>query len=194
MAIASQPVTLPPLTYEAYMAEGEIDRRYDIIDGVRHFMPSPRWQHQRISDNLTQLLRRYEKVAGNGMFVSAPFDVLIRRNPLRTCQPDGLYISNERLQQGGGVPDEGPLEVAPELAIEILSPSETSQSLMDKIEEYRMIGVLECWIVNPDDLTVEVRRLSTIAAETVAIYGHQDTIRSLVFADLILAVSEIFSA
>jgi len=43
-------IKTPPklLTYEEYMAEGEVKEGYDIIDGERTFMPGPRWRHQRI--------------------------------------------------------------------------------------------------------------------------------------------------
>jgi Uma2 family endonuclease len=47
MAIATE-----RLTYEQYLAEPEIRRRYDIIDGVRVFMTNPTIQHQEIQGNV----------------------------------------------------------------------------------------------------------------------------------------------
>ena len=104
MAIAKSPPVANELTYEQYMAEDEIPRRYDIVDGARTFMPGPKWRHQRIGDNTTELLRRYERATGIGLALSAPFDVLIRRKPLRTRQPDVLFITKAQLEKGGGVP------------------------------------------------------------------------------------------
>jgi len=63
MAIATQSIFSARLAHDAYLAEGEIARRYDIIEGVRHYMRRPKWQHQRITDNLTQPLRQYELIA-----------------------------------------------------------------------------------------------------------------------------------
>jgi len=48
------------MTYEEYLAEGEVFKRYDIIDGVRHLMPNPTRLHQRILLNLARILHRFE--------------------------------------------------------------------------------------------------------------------------------------
>src|SRR5581483_2795673 len=56
-------IKVPPapdiLTYEQYMAEEEICLRYDIIEGVRIYMPGPTWRHQRIADKITRNLLAY---------------------------------------------------------------------------------------------------------------------------------------
>src|SRR5579872_5016733 len=139
MAIVTPRSASELLTYERYMAEGEIKRRYDIVDGVRSFMPSPTWRHQRIADKITRLLLAYEEASGAGLALSAPFDVLIRRDPLRTRQPDVLFITNVRLERGGGIPESGPIEVGPELVVEIVSDSETERMLGDKLADYTAI-------------------------------------------------------
>lgn len=127
MTIAPDAVAAPPLTYEAYLAEGEVFRRYDILDGVRH-MTNPTRRHQRILIHLTRLLGTYEGVNGLGEVLVAPCDLLITRVPLRTRQPDVLFISHERLAQCPPPTDAAPLEVGPELVVEILSPSETARA------------------------------------------------------------------
>ena len=91
------------LSYEAYMAEPDIEGRYDIINGVRVFMPGGTWRHQRIANNIGRLLYQHEKSSGTGVTVSAPFDVLIRRVPrLQTRQPDVLFVSHSNLARGRG--------------------------------------------------------------------------------------------
>src|ERR1051326_2284761 len=135
------------LTYEQYMAEGEVNKRYDIIDGVRIFMTNPTIAHQIVQGNIytgLRIWRQATRVAGG---ILAPCDVLIRRGPLRTRQPDVLVISLERLG-GRDLDDPAPLDPAPELVAEILSPSDTVRVLDDKIEDYVRVGVLECWAVN----------------------------------------------
>lgn len=146
MAIMQSDIPLPLLTFEQYMAEGEFNKRYAIIDGERIFMPSPTWRHQRISRNVTQALSDYEAAFRTGLMVSAPLDVLIQRQPLRTRQPDALFISHGRLAQIGGTPPDGPLPIGPELVVEILSPSDTTGVLADKIADYQRAGVEECWL------------------------------------------------
>src|SRR5207249_11270682 len=86
------------LTYEQYMAEGEEMRRYDIIDGVRIYM-NPTRLHQRLLQNLAGLLRDFEAAFRRGKVYIAPCDLLVTRTPLRTRQPDVLFMSNERVAQ-----------------------------------------------------------------------------------------------
>ena len=84
MAITTEAPAAPTtheLTYDAYMAEPQVEGRYDIIQGVRIFMPGASRRHQRIADSITQLLRGFERQTGIGITVSAPYDVLIRRSP-----------------------------------------------------------------------------------------------------------------
>ena len=94
MAVAPQSVSALPLTYEQYLVEGEINQRYDIVDGVRDWMPNPTRQHQRIALNIAESFRVYERATRRGETIIAACDVLIQRNPLRTRQPDVLFISN----------------------------------------------------------------------------------------------------
>ena len=182
------------LTYEAYMAEPEVQGRYDIINGVRVFMPGATWDHQMIAINLVEALRRYGRDNGIGKVNTAPFDVLIRRLPkLQTRQPDVLFISFARLDQVGGRPVKGPLEAAPELVVEIISDSETQRILEDKIADYMHIGVDECWVVRPEAQTVEVLALSPRGARSLATYTDEETVVSLVFPGLSVPLADVFA-
>lgn len=194
MAVSAPKASSGTLTYEQYLAEGEIHQRYDIIDGLRvYFMPSPTLRHQEILMNLLELLRAYQRRSGAGRTIVSPFDVLITRSPLRTRQPDLLFVGQERLDLAGGDQMAGPLTVAPDLVVEILSPSETDRSRQDKIEDYRAIGVPECWIVDPAGRAVEVLRLTPEGIERVAIYGAGETVRSAVLPDLAVPVDAVFA-
>jgi Uma2 family endonuclease len=192
MAIARQPEPAPLLTYEAYMAEGEIYRRYDILDGVRMDMPNPTRRHQDILFNVAEKLRAYERTSKCGKAILAPCDVLIRREPLRTRQPDVLFISHEQLAKCSDENDPAPLYAAPELVVEILSPSETPRMWEDKIADYCQVGVQECWMVSQGAETVEVLRLTQAGPEAIATYDQSQTLRSIVFPNLTIAVAAIF--
>ncbi len=182
------------LTYEAYMAEPEVQGRYDIVNGVRIIMPGASLRHQRIADSIGRALYAFEEQTGLGISVSAPYDVLIRRSPrIQTRQPDVLFVSHARIAQGGGIPETGPLEVAPELVVEVISNSETQRILEDKIADYIAIGVDECWVVRPDEGTVEVLRLTPDGARGVATYTDGQTVASVVFAGLAVPVADVFA-
>ena len=183
------------LTYDAYMAEPETEGRYSIVNGVRIFMAGASYRHQRVSNNISRALYKYEQESGVGTTVSAPFDVLIRRSPrMQTRQPDVLFISNGRLVEGGGIPVKGPFNAAPELVVEIISDSETQRILGDKIADYIAIGVEECWVVRPDAGTVEVLALTPGGAQSLAVYGQGEAVQSAVFAGLTVSVADVFAA
>lgn len=189
MALAETPTGL--LTYEDYMAEGEVNRRYDILDGVRVYMANASAQHCDVMLNVTLLLRRYQKTSRRGRTILPPCDVLISRSPLRTRQPDALFISHTRF---GSRPlsEMGPLDPAPELAVEVLSLGEKRSIRESKIMDYCAVGVAECWVVNTDAQTVEVLRLTPNGPERVTLYGMGQTVQSLTFSDLALALDDIF--
>ncbi len=197
MTKAPAPVTdkqTSELTYDAYMAEPQVEGRYSIINGVREYMAGATWRHQRVSNNISRAFYRYEQESGLGTTVSAPFDVLIRRFPkLQTRQPDVLFISQARMAQGGGIPVKGPFGAAPELVVEIVSDSETQRILGDKIVDYVTIGVDECWVVRPDDGTVEVLTLTPGGASSVAVYGQGEAVQLVVFAGLSVSVAGVFA-
>ena len=183
----------PLLTYDEYIAEPEIVQRYDIIEGVRHFMSAPTWEHQRIQIHIAQLLEQFGQATGQGYAITAAFDLLIRRDPrLQTRQPDVLFISRGRLESAGGPPSKGPLSVGPELVVEIVSDSERVQALTGKLTDYTAIGVDEAWVVRPATRAVEVLRLAPNGPEIVATYAETEQLRSVVFPDLSLAVTDFF--
>jgi Uma2 family endonuclease len=187
-------IKVPPapdiLTYQQYMAEEEICLRYDIIEGVRIYIPGPTWRHQRIADKIARNLLAYEESSGIGMALSSPFDVLIRRIPkLQIRQPDVLFITHAQLAQGGSVPARGPMEIAPELVVEILSDSERQSMIAGKLADYIAIGVKEAWLVRPDAQTLEVVQLTASGPVSVATYNSTQRAQSVVFSDLTVSVA-----
>lgn len=193
MATVMTPPASDLLTYEAYMAEPQVEGRYDIVEGVRVFMPGASWDHQTISGNLNDVLRHYSRSSGLGKVIYAPFDVLIRPTPrLQTRQPDLLFVSYARLAQAGGTPRIGPLPVAPELVVEIISDSETQRILGDKITDYIAIGVDECWVVRPETRTVELLQPARSGALVIRAHDETQTLTSLVFPNLSAPVVDLF--
>ncbi len=192
MSVAVREVTPPLLTYEDYLAEGEVNQRYDIIDGVR-IVTNPLRRHQRITQKLLRALEDYETATGRGMAVVAPSDVLITQVPLRTRQPDVLFISHERLAECAGDTDPALLFRAPEFVVEVLSPNESRGSILSKLNDYARVEVLEAWLVSPQAETIEVIRLATDHLETVAVYGAGQSARSVVLDGFEIPLSVVFA-
>ena len=191
MAVAAQLVAPQTLTYKDYLSEGVVYGRYDIIDGVRLFMPNPTPLHQEIAMTISEALRAYQRRTRRGRTFIAPRDVLVSINPIRTRQPDVLFISNERI---GGQPlsDPAPFAQSPELVVEVLSESDTRQMRLAKIRDFCDVGVNECWLVSPEGETVEVLRLTPDGPERAALYAAGETLQSITFPDLTLALDDIF--
>jgi Uma2 family endonuclease len=186
-------VAIDRLTYEQYLAEPEIRRRYDILDGVRVFMTNPTIQHQEIQGNVYRGMYAWRQAGGAGRVLQAPCDVLIQRSPLRTRQPDVLVISYERLGNRS-LTDPSPLDPAPELIVEILSPSDTRSVLNDKLADYAKVSVKECWIIYPVSQTVEFLRFTAAGTETAATYRSGNVAQSIIFPTLALAVADVFAS
>ena len=192
-ALQSPPPAAKTLTYEAYMAEEEIIARYDIINGERIYMAGATDEHQDCEGNLFVEFREFGKRTGVGKGRLAPRDILIRRSPLRTRQPDVYFISAERIALNPAPNDPAPLIAAPELVVEIISDSETKKRFGAKMADYCAVGVEECWKVMRSTKTVEVLRLSASGPELVRVYGAGETVQSITFPGLTVAVDAVFA-
>ncbi len=137
------------LTYEDYaqLPEGA---PYQLIDGALVMSPAPTPYHQRISIRLGAALLRFVEEHELGEVLASPIDVYLAED--QTFQPDVLYLSRERLGRIG----EKRIEGAPDLVVEILSPSTAYYDLRAKKRVYAAAGVREYWIVDPMEKSVEV--------------------------------------
>jgi Uma2 family endonuclease len=89
-------VDTKPLTYEKYLATPEMKCRYEIIDGELLMAASPIPIHQWIVGNVYRVLHAFVSLHRLGIVLMAPLDILIRRDPLGTRQPDLLFLSAAR--------------------------------------------------------------------------------------------------
>jgi Uma2 family endonuclease len=114
---------------------------------------------------------------------------------VRTRQPDLFIFLRGRYEVGDleGLQEQPVIEAAPDITIEILSRHETRQMRTDKIDDYRHIGVKECWIVSPQAQTVEILQLSTQGIRTVEIYGIGMSLGSALLEGFALLVEGIFA-
>ena len=187
-------------TYGDYLLLPEGDRR-ELIEGdffitpvpnIRHqesgsITPVPNIRHQVISRNLGIRLWEHVDTNGLGQVFLAPTDVVL--SPESVVQPDILFVSNERR----GIITEANVSGAPDLVVEILSPSTAERDRELKLTLYARYGVREYWIVDPDDETVEVMELGAEGAAGVRRYDA-GTVESVLFPRLSIALDDIFPA
>lgn len=176
------------LTFDAYLALPEIRQRYEVIDGELIYMsPAPTPDHQILLRNLFRRLDQFVSEHDLGEVLFAPLDVLIRREPLKTRQPDMLFVSKSRIDIIGRQLIEG----GPDVAVEILSPANTRSELEEKLGDYWRIQVQECWLVSPEGMTIEVLRGGDQGYERVGLFGIGDPIRSEVLPTFRLRVEDL---
>jgi Uma2 family endonuclease len=183
------------LTFADYLLSPTITQRYDIIDGEMVMSAAPTGKHQEIIGNIYVVVRAYLRKSQRGIVIFAPCDIVIRRDPLRTRQPD-LFIFLQGRDDVGDLEnllDQAVIEVAPEITIEIISKNETRRARASKIDDYCRIGVKECWIVSPQAQTVEVLRLSSEGMHTIGIYGVGMRVVSEILEGLELPIDNIFA-
>ena len=182
------------LTFEEWQALPETNQLCEVVDGVLVMPPSPFGEHQWVSDEIIVKLRPYLEEKGLGIAISAPYDVLISRSPLRVRQPDILVVNADltgitRPADLTGLPH---LVSPPLLVVEVLSPSNTPRDIEERLEDYRSIGVPECWLASFATRTIQVLRLTSDASIIIATYGLGDVLRSEVVPEFELAVDDVF--
>ena len=180
--------TQTKLTYEEYLNEPETMLRYDIVDGEVIMSAAPNPYHQRTSKRIFRPLDLYVTERGLGEILYAPLDIIMQRDPLRTRQPDLLFISNERV----GIIQDDRIHGGPDLVVEILSPSNSRADIEGKLADYARIGVGECWLVAPQGRTVETLLQDGGEWKRISIRGVGENVETLVLQGLELPVSEIF--
>lgn len=128
--------------------------RYEVIDDELVVTPSPTPRHQRILAKLLYQLMGFVKQYELGEAFPAPLDVLFAEGDY--LEPDIIFVRSDHshLLSDRGV--EGP----PDLVIEVLSPSTAERDRGIKLDRYRLYGVPEYWVVDPDEHTVEVWTLA----------------------------------
>lgn len=136
------------LTIEDHQHFPDDGKRYEILSGKLVVTPSPTYEHQSISANLLFLIATYLRQNPIGEFLHAPLDVILANDTV--CQPDLLYIRKERLAEIASDWVRG----APDLAIEILSPSSAILDMHRKKIVYARFGIREYWVVDPASRTV----------------------------------------
>lgn len=187
-------IDIKHLTFADYLLLPTIRQRYDIIDGEMVMAAAPTVEHQWIIQNIFLALHPYLRPTQRGIVIFAPCDIVIQRDPPRTRQPD-LFIflrGRDDMDDPEDLRDQPVIEVAPDVTIDIISKNETRRMRMEKIEDYRRIGVKECWIVSPQAETVEVLRLSPEGMRTVGIYGVGMWVQSELLLGLELPVDQMF--
>jgi len=147
-------MTTALMTYDDYVALPDDGNRYEVIEGELCLVPAPNLKHQRVLLKLALQLGNFVETHKIGQIYVAPVDVVLSK--INVVQPDLLFVSNGRLN----ILTEAGVSGAPDLAVEVLSPSTHRRDEVTKLRLYENFGVDEYWIVDITRSTVRVYRRS----------------------------------
>jgi Uma2 family endonuclease len=176
-------------TYEDYAALPDDGNRYEIIDGVLYVSPAPNILHQIVVTRFVFYLTLHVDLAGLGRVLVAPTDVelSLRDTPL---QPDVIVVLNDNL----GILEQGARVIgAPDLVVEVASPSTARYDRREKLDAYARAGVREYWIVDPYAQTVELLYLEGGVYRSAGVFHGQALLPSRVLQDFPVRVEQFFA-
>jgi Uma2 family endonuclease len=173
-------------TYEEYYRLDD-DQRYEIIDGELLMAPAPDTWHQDWSRELAMIVVPHVKRKKLGKVFIAPVDVVLDRE--NTVQPDLVFIAaaNTRIIERRAVFG------APDLLIELISPSSVRRDRYVKKDLYARFGVKEYWIGDPANKSLEIFTLKEGRYELYCTAEQNGKVTSLVLAGLEFDLSEVQS-
>lgn len=178
------------LTYDDFLLFPEDGMRHEIIDGEHYVTASPNTKHQTISGNIYLLIGVWLQAHPVGRIYYAPFDVVF--SSYDVVEPDLLYMSHER---AAAVLTPANVQGAPELIIEIGSPSTRERDETIKRHLFDRAGVAEYWFVDPDADTIRVYRRTGEGFGPAAQYSatRGDVLRCSCFPGLELPLTRVFA-
>ena len=155
-------------TYEDYCATAD-DKRYELLNGDLMMVPAPNRKHQWVLGRL---------------------HIELGRSDTDVVQPDLLFISRAREHT---ITDEN-VRGAPDLVIEVLSPSTADRDAGCKHDLYSRHGVLEYWIVDPMARTVAVHRQRDGRLELAGTFGRRGSLATALLPGLEIELDDIFAS
>lgn len=143
---------------------------YELIDGVPKEKPMGA-KADRIANRIGGRLDTFVTAKTSGfVFGSQTGYKCFSGRPKLVRMPDASFVAAGRLPD-----DEAPkgyVEIAPDLAVEVLSPGEFAEELWEKLADYKWAGIRLVWVVSPETQVVQVRR----ADGTMTELGEADTL------------------
>jgi Uma2 family endonuclease len=177
------------LTYDDYLLFPEDGKRHELIDGEHFVTPAPHTRHQRILLRLVYEMETFLRRQPLGTLLIAPADVVF--STLDVVQPDLLFVSAARSEIVDAF-----VAGAPNLAVEILSPSTRRHDEVTKRDLYDRAGVPEYWLLDPEAETVKVwlREGERFGRPRLLSLRDNDVLGSEQLPGLAIPVGALFSA
>lgn len=159
--------------------------RYELYDGVLIKMEAPSIRHQELCDELSYLFKNYLK----GKKCKSFSAVNVRLN--HETSDDTYFIPDLVIVCDQSKIDKRSINGAPDLVIEVLSPTTRRYDVIEKRHKYEQAGVKEYWLVNQEDGVVEVALLSKDGLYRSRTYSNNENIKVRILEDLVINFADI---
>jgi Uma2 family endonuclease len=147
--------TIPPVTDADLVRMPRDGRKYELVDGEIRVSPAG-YRHGVVSVRLTIRIGTFVAAHGLGDVLESSTGFRLPGGNVR-C-PDVSFVSAARVPAGR---PQGFAELAPDLAVEVLSPEDRQRDVLDKVGEYLGAGVRLVWVIDPEQATAVVFRSLT---------------------------------
>jgi len=164
--------------FEFNNLETRDEKKYELIDGIVLMSPRPNYRHQEIMSRLNIEIGTYLKGKNCKVFTEA--EIELNDNVLIPDISVICGLDNSNFQR---------YKKAPEIVIEIISPSSQYTDAFTKLIKYELFGVKEYWIANPKTETITVYDFEN---KTNKDYCKNENLVSSIFDDLVIGISDIF--
>ncbi|CAN5705617.1 Uma2 family endonuclease [soil metagenome] len=173
-------------TVAEYLETDETSRRRELVHGELREPPAPAYGHQAVVTRLVALFHTHVERHRLGHVCVSPLDVILDAERDLILQPDIVFVSSER---AGIIRDR--IWGAPDLVVEVLSPSTREYDRRTKVDLYQQYGVRECWLLDPVSQSIDVVTCSPPPVRRVT-FGGDEPVRSKVFPEWRLEASRHF--
>jgi Uma2 family endonuclease len=129
-------------------------KRYELVAGELRVMSPAGWRHGRVAANIASLLGPFIRKHNCGRAFGAETGFLLKRDPDTVSAPDFAFIAEKHLPKTE--PSEAFWPGTPDLAVEVLSPGDTSGEVAEKVKEWIAAGCAAVWVVDPKLQTVTI--------------------------------------
>jgi Uma2 family endonuclease len=175
------------LSAEQLLAIPDDGWRYELVQGeLRRMSPAGR-QHGRVTMNFAWRLAQFVRERSLGVVFAAETGFLLRRDPDTVRAPDVAFVRTSRIS--GLEPQEGFFPGPPDLAVEVVSPSDTFTEVEDKVFQWLGAGAAAVLVINPSRRNVSLYR----GRDDFRLWSEGETLDlSFVVPGFSIGVGEIF--
>ena len=169
---------------EFYIFCGQNDGWYELVDGEVVELAPPNDEHGSTALNVGSALNNYRRLHGAGQ-ARVETGYTLRTGPDTVRGPDVSFVLQPRVEGRG----QGFVPGAPDIAVEVVSPSDTAAGMARRVADYLAAGSQRVWVVYPTGQRVVIH----FAAGSVISYDGDDVITDEeLLPDFSLPLSEIF--